>query len=113
MGKLQGTRRNPPPPPWVPSIKAEMGGQDTKVNIVPPGGSGWGTGTSAANSESDAKEKVEAASILKDITENPHKEGDETKGATDGSETPLVKPPQNCRFLIAIYLSYSFPFSLF
>ncbi|VUZ50396.1 unnamed protein product [Hymenolepis diminuta] len=104
VGKLQGTRRNPPPPPWVPSIKAEMGGQDTKVNIVPPGGSGWGTGPSTANNESssspsknDSKEKQNEASssILKDITENPSQNNaEDSKSSADDSETPLVKPPQ-------------------
>lgn len=111
VGKLQGTRRNPPPPPWVPSIKAEMGGQDTKVNIVPPGGSGWGTGPSTANNESssgpsknDSKEKQNEASssILKDITENPPQNNvEDSKSSADDSETPLVKPPQKRRFHIS------------
>ncbi|KAA3673214.1 uncharacterized protein DEA37_0011455 [Paragonimus westermani] len=45
VGKLQGTRRLPPPA-WVPSIKAETGGLDSRVTLVPPGGSGWGAPTS-------------------------------------------------------------------
>ncbi|KAF5404368.1 hypothetical protein PHET_01915 [Paragonimus heterotremus] len=45
VGKLQGTRRLPPPA-WVPSIKAETGGLDSRVTLVPPGGSGWGAPSS-------------------------------------------------------------------
>ncbi|CAH8599452.1 unnamed protein product [Schistosoma turkestanicum] len=41
VGKLQGTRRLPPPA-WVPSIKAETGGLDSRVSLVPAGGGGWG-----------------------------------------------------------------------
>ncbi|KAH8869451.1 Protein PRRC2A [Schistosoma japonicum] len=41
VGKLQGTRRLPPPA-WVPSIKAETGGLDSQVSLVPAGGGGWG-----------------------------------------------------------------------
>ncbi|THD25931.1 hypothetical protein D915_003280 [Fasciola hepatica] len=44
VGKVQGTRRLPPPA-WVPSIKAETGGLDSRVSIVPPGGGGWGAPT--------------------------------------------------------------------
>nr|CDS29541.1 BAT2 N terminal [Hymenolepis microstoma] len=104
VGKLQKTRCNPPPPPWVPSIKAEMGGQDIKVNIVPPGGSGWGTGPSTSNNESsssppknDFKDAQSEApsSILKSITENsPQDNAEETKGSVNDSDIPLVKPPQ-------------------
>ncbi|VDO05534.1 unnamed protein product [Rodentolepis nana] len=104
VGKLQKTRCNPPPPPWVPSIKAEMGGQDIKVNIVPPGGSGWGTGSSTSNIESssspsktDLKETQNetSSSILKSITESsPQNNAEEGKGSVDDSEIPLVKPPQ-------------------
>ena len=95
VGKLQGTRRNPPPPPWVPSIKAEMGGHDTRVNIVPPGGSGWGTSPSTntasdAASKGDAKAKPTSPSILKDITD---KDNDESKPTLcSDSSMALVKP---------------------
>ncbi|CAH8875363.1 unnamed protein product [Trichobilharzia szidati] len=54
VGKLQGTRRLPPPA-WVPSIKAETGGLDSRVSLVPPGGGGWGApSTSTSNSEQPA-----------------------------------------------------------
>ncbi|CAH8671120.1 unnamed protein product [Schistosoma curassoni] len=49
VGKLQGTRRLPPPA-WVPSIKAETGGLDSRVSLVPAGGGGWGApSTSSAD----------------------------------------------------------------
>ncbi|CAH8653542.1 unnamed protein product [Heterobilharzia americana] len=51
VGKLQGTRRLPPPA-WVPSIKAETGGLDSRVSLVPAGGGGWGAPpTSTCNTE--------------------------------------------------------------
>ncbi|VDQ00701.1 unnamed protein product [Trichobilharzia regenti] len=54
VGKLQGTRRLPPPA-WVPSIKAETGGLDSRISLVPPGGGGWGApSTSTSNSEQPA-----------------------------------------------------------
>ncbi|VDM33447.1 unnamed protein product [Hydatigera taeniaeformis] len=101
VGKLQGTRRNPPPPPWVPSIKAEMGGQDTKVNIVPPGGSGWGTGSSTNTvlenpPKSDPKTCSSTASVFESVSESTGKDNDASKGPnyTDSFQSTLVKPPQ-------------------
>ncbi|VDD76486.1 unnamed protein product [Mesocestoides corti] len=104
VGKLQGTRRNPPPPPWVPSIKAEMGGQDTRINIVPPGGSGWGTGSTNPTSSEMADIKSEpisttpsSPSLLKDIVKGYEKvESDDTSNSLcpEAPQSSLVKPPQ-------------------
>lgn len=105
VGKLQGTRRNPPPPPWVPSIKAEMGGQDTKVNIVPPGGSGWGTGPSnntvSENSpKSDVKATSTTPSVLEGVSEPSGKDSDDSKRSNyvESFQSTLVKPPQKRNF---------------
>ncbi|KER33174.1 BAT2 protein [Opisthorchis viverrini] len=53
VGKLQGTRRLPPPA-WVPSIKAESGGLDSRVALVPPGGSGWGAPATSESAPTQA-----------------------------------------------------------
>ncbi|EUB62726.1 hypothetical protein EGR_02522 [Echinococcus granulosus] len=106
VGKLQGTRRNPPPPPWVPSIKAEMGGQDTKINIVPPGGSGWGTGSSTiTTSENSSKSdpKITAtASLLEGVAEASEKDNGDSKrsSCTESFHAALVKPPQKPFFAL-------------
>lgn len=100
MGKLQGTRRNPPPPPWMPSLKAEMGGQDTRINIVPPGGSGWGTGPTTSTSGTltpVTQAESSTTSILKDITKNQPKTPTDSvtlMTSENGHATSLVKPPQ-------------------
>ncbi|KAL5969812.1 Protein PRRC2C [Taenia solium] len=107
VGKLQGTRRNPPPPPWVPSIKAEMGGQDTKINIVPPGGSGWGTGTSNSailenSPKSDTKVTLTASSALEGASESSGKDSDDSKRSNyaESFQSTLVKPPQKPFFAL-------------
>lgn len=57
VGKVQGTRRLPPPA-WVPSIKAETGGLDSRVSIVPPGGGGWGAPTESRTTGTGATSEV-------------------------------------------------------
>ncbi|KAK4475476.1 hypothetical protein MN116_002526 [Schistosoma mekongi] len=53
VGKLQGTRRLPPPA-WVPSIKAETGGLDSRISLVPAGGGGWGVPSTSISEQQDA-----------------------------------------------------------
>ncbi|KAL7058940.1 hypothetical protein AAHC03_012940 [Spirometra sp. Aus1] len=97
VGKLQGTRRNPPPPPWIPSLKAEMGGQDTRINLVPPGGSGWGTGPNST-STSQPGSTTTPSTILKDDVKGESKAGSENVTADSSTEqsqlNSLAKPSQ-------------------
>uniref|UniRef100_A0A0X3NM61 Protein PRRC2C n=1 Tax=Schistocephalus solidus TaxID=70667 RepID=A0A0X3NM61_SCHSO len=91
VGKLQGTRRNPPPPPWIPSLKAEMGGQDTRINLVPPGGSGWGTGPNAT-STSQPGSTTTSSTILKDDEKGEPKAGSENAQAASSTEQNQLNP---------------------
>ncbi|CAH8594011.1 unnamed protein product [Dicrocoelium dendriticum] len=65
VGKLQGTRRLPPPA-WVPSLKAESGGVDGRVTLVPPGGSGWGA--TSTESMPTSSENVSTETVGPPIT---------------------------------------------
>ncbi len=81
-----------------------MGGQSTRVNIVPPGGSGWGTGSTTTGSSDNAASNRESeptvsadSSILKDITKTIEKSSngvESTVGGSDTAQPSIVKPPQ-------------------
>ncbi|VDN14276.1 unnamed protein product [Dibothriocephalus latus] len=90
VGKLQGTRRNPPPPPWIPSLKAEMGGQDTRINLVPPGGSGWGTGPNATSTSQPGS--MTSSTILKDDAKGEPKTGSENPDTGSSTEQSQLNP---------------------